>query len=724
MNIDNLLWNNIDSLWINDNLVALIDAERKFLFNLFDIKEKIDWRLNDLDSAWLSTKKDDLYSNLSSGKEELFREFYLRYCTNRKLLEFSDKSDDWELLNKYIDVDWLVRLNIAKYIFLLVKKEQIFDVINDPLSFKEIVDIIKKFVYWFLWDLEDFISKQLNSSQHFDDFMKYYKNFIFNVILDSFNEFDGTVSLKKMLNIVSDNLFVAIDEKELLDAYINFTNQNFWELVDNNNLLTDDADDLFGSVAAFINKLIIDTNLDVPDWIDCNPTVLWVSGEDIADETWWFIKKYLWKNYNFKNLDANKFKELVCWVHLSDKEYLIWLKLFLWKLKLPVSIDSIPYKTISDSVNIQNYILSLKEKYPKAKNHLVFISNSVFKTRKVNFISQYKKSFSNLLESVLTNETFKSLSLVQLNTLMYYYLSVLQKCNFDVLSGFVEYVKVILEEKFRESHEKKVENEAQKSQRILHDKEKQLEKEEQSSKNLWTDKIVNSAKKVELPDWLIADLEKYFWWKVSPDLLRSLRNSFWEYKNSWYTKEKYWFDFDDWFFEILSKFWFVCIDSGYVNVESVNDWNLQVTEHDSWIENVVDENFENDDIKKLVGIFGALDSIENYDEKVDYYIKAFELFYDFRDKEYIKTQILDSVKHDDRVLKWIESIFYRILKGQREIVRKWGRTRKRYYRFDVGYNTWYRVVFNGQKWKSRKIIIDFVDHDTYENRIPSYYCKY
>lgn len=39
-------------------------------------------------------------------------------------------------------------------------------------------------------------------------------------------------------------------------------------------------------------------------------------------------------------------------------------------------------------------------------------------------------------------------------------------------------------------------------------------------------------------------------------------------------------------------------------------------------------------------------------------------------------------------------------------------------------NTWYRIVLNGQQWKSRKIIIDFVDHDTYSDRIPSYYCKY
>jgi hypothetical protein len=85
---------------------------------------------------------------------------------------------------------------------------------------------------------------------------------------------------------------------------------------------------------------------------------------------------------------------------------------------------------------------------------------------------------------------------------------------------------------------------------------------------------------------------------------------------------------------------------------------------------------------------------------------------------------LDSIKHDERILKWMESIFYRILNGQREIIRKMDRSWKRYYRFDVAYNTWYRVVLNGQKWKSRKIIIDFVDHDTYEDRIPSYYCRY
>lgn len=519
-----------------------------------------------------------------------------------------------------------------------------------------------------------------------------------------------------MFNIISDNLFVAIDEKELLNAYINFSNQNSWELNIKNEPLSDDADGLFGSVAVFINTLIIDTNLEVPDWIDSDPACLWLSGEDIADETWWFIKKYLWKNYNFKNLDANKFKELVCWVHLSDEEYQIWVKLFLWKLKLPVSIDSIPYKTISDSVNIQNFILSLKEKYPKAKNHLGFISNSAFKTWKLNFISQYKKSFSNLLESELTNESFKSLSLVQLNTLMYYYLSVLQKSNFDVLSGFEEYVKVILEEKFRESHEKKVENEVQKSQRILQDKEKQLENEKQLSKKSRTKKSCASLKKSELPDWLIPELEKYFSWKLDQNLLRSLRNCWWVYKKSWFEK----FSVDVTFFEILDRFWFICEDvsDDWIEEKSVNISDVTVyTSTDSNIE-------ADNEFVKLWHFLEQIKTSENIDDKVEYYIQAFELFYDFKDVKLFKTQVFESIKWDVRILKWIESVLEKISKGQKEELKTSKNWKKRYFTFDVAYNTWYRIVLNGQQWKSRKIIIDFVDHDTYLDRIPSYYCKY
>jgi hypothetical protein len=37
--------------------------------------------------------------------------------------------------------------------------------------------------------------------------------------------------------------------------------------------------------------------------------------------------------------------------------------------------------------------------------------------------------------------------------------------------------------------------------------------------------------------------------------------------------------------------------------------------------------------------------------KVDYYIESFKIFYDFKDEGYIKAQILDSIKHDERILK-------------------------------------------------------------------------
>jgi hypothetical protein len=49
----------------------------------------------------------------------------------------------------------------------------------------------------------------------------------------------------------------------------------------------------------------------------------------------------------------------------------------------------------------------------------------------------------------------------------------------------------------------------------------------------------------------------------------------------------------------------------------------------------------NEDMRKLMDILGSLDDLETNEEKVDCYIKAFELFYDIKDKDYIKTQILD-----------------------------------------------------------------------------------
>ena len=114
-------------------------------------------------------------------------------------------------------------------------------------------------------------------------------------------------------------------------------------------------------------------------------------------------------------------------------------------------------------------------------------------------------------------------------------------------------------------------------------------------------------------------------------------------------------------------------------------------------------------------------STEDVDKKVDYYIQAFALFYDFKDVETFRTQILNSIKYDNRVLKWVDLVLYKILNGQKEEIKTSGMTkRRRYFRFDLWYNTWYRIVIQDQDWSNRRIIVDFVDHDTYSNNISNY----
>ena len=381
------------------------------------------------------------------------------------------------------------------------------------------------------------------------------------------------------------------------------------------------------------------------------------------------------------------------------------------------------WKNFQLSLDLEAIVSDLRMKYGYAKPHIWDVSKkqrdefekTFLKNEKDKFRAEFFEAFSKFFDF------FDSLELKEFFVFIELFMPLLddvqttykEKLNED----YKNFVYMALEEKFQKSH-----NNAIKPKQPVVPVVKKRNKDESDERNQSPNNSV--VEKKELPKWFVSDLEKLFGWKLNRQLARSLRSSFGEYKTSWYTKEKYWFDFDDEFFEILRKYWFVCIDEEYVNEESIDSWDSQITEQDSWIETieVVDPN--NEDMKKLMDILGSLDDLETNEEKVDCYIKAFEFFYDIKDKDYIKTQILDWIDHDDRISKWIESIFYKILNGHRELIRKMDRSRKRYYRFDVGYNTWYRVVFNGQKWKSRKIIIDFVDHDTYEDRIPWYYSRY
>ena len=278
-----------------------------------------------------------------------------------------------------------------------------------------------------------------------------------------------------------------------------------------------------------------------------------------------------------------------------------------------------------------------------------------------------------------------------------------------------------VESKIRESHLKVDEKEDWKKHEDMPEKltlKKVKEKPDAPQKTY-------VPQKKQLPKWMFPQIVDYLNWKLNKkdldDLERSLRNCWWKYKMKWF--KKYWLD--SWFFTILDQYWFERDDEiiAETTEDSGNDSLLS-----TWLSTITDDNtsdtIDSPEISQLKEIIQKINETEDINQKVDYYVEAFWLFYDFKDVGYIKTQILNFIKSDVRILKWIVSVLEKFIKWQREEIKTSKSVRKRYFTFDIWYNTWYRIVLQDQDWSTKKKIVDFVDHDTYEDRIPSYYCRY
>ncbi len=745
------------------DFLSLLDASKSAdLYSLFCDKEKIEADIADIEWSNINENRKSLLKELWLEREKLFESFYDYYWDYdehlKNLTDFlASRWDTWKkygekgitLYDLIVDADKVLYEKLFRTIFDTVWKDEIKDVIcwknlkvDKVLSrisvmvnyFFEIrKDEIKNILERCIQDSPYFVRLMDNSNCTFEDyinkFIDYYEtdtlNYIFKELEqvkiskdydyvdleDNFGNFVTSIDLSLLAKFTSTLVF---------KGFLGFCSgkaDNIWD--------TEEIPEyrsvgyVYWKACWFFDGLFPGNKKEASlEWMDFRETTT-----DLLQKSLDVFGRIL-KNFKIRGN----------WVFLMSKASLIEKyeyveQLFLKnKWKVFPQLKEYFFTEVSkplfswESLDFDDIISDLRKKYGHAKPHIWDLSKKQRDEIEKTFLKNEKDKFRTKFFSAFSqySDFFNSLELKEFFMFIEFFMSLLgdvqvsymEKLNKD----YKTFVREILEEKFKKSH-----NNAKPKKRVVPVVKKQDKCESVERKKTPTNIVIE---KKELPEWLVSDLEKYFWWKLNRKLARSLRSSFWEYKTSWYTKEKYWFDFDDEFFRILRKYWFVCVDEEHVNEESIDSWDSQITEQDSWIEtiDVVDPN--NEDMRKLMDILGSLDDLETNEEKVDCYIKAFELFYDIKDKDYIKTQILDWIDHDDRISKWIESIFYKILNGYRELIRKMDRSRKRYYRFDVGYNTWYRVVFNGQKWKSRKIIIDFVDHDTYEDRIPWYYSRY
>lgn len=755
------------SLWVNQILTDLVDTERKYLVSLFDLKEIIDQRLEFLNSTWLNLKENELFQDLSMASSLLFTEFYKKYCGNKfpmnvlkegvvsQVMEDTNWKFDESLFNDFPAIDEYIRLNLSRSIFDNVDKKDILFILNDGIWNNDIIfDILevlienyfdekKNLIKEFFGDSEKSFSlkKVLNLSNNnldspdfidplLDVFANSYVDFVFNAVKSALKDnpqanFDDLV---RILDVLFLNFF---DKKKLVDWFSAFCSKV--RLEDENDLSSSnvdsvephDSDWLFFNVESIFNKFWC--------WLD-----LEFSDLDIKSIEWKAHKSlFNFFDKNFKELNLREFSK--SWEglrsHADEKKLKFAEQAFqkyrkvifpYWKSYCFSEFDKLLFNQKNFQISEEDekaFLDEMFQKYPKAKKYAWSLWAQKKSQLKWEFIKTQNVLSENLVNSIVwdNSEFFSKLNLQDLFLFVQFSKLLFSGESFSLSDKYKKYYFDFVESKIRESHLKVVEKENWKKREDMPEEltlKKVKEKQDAPQKTY-------VPEKKQLPKWMFPQIVDYLNWRLNKkdldDLERSLRNCWWKYKMKWF--KKYWLD--SWFFTILDQYWFERDDEiiAETTENSENDSWLSI-----WLSTITDDNtsdtFYSPEISQLKEIIQKINETEDINQKVDYYVEAFWLFYDFKDVGYIKTQILNFIKSDVRILKWIVSVLEKFIKWQREEIKTSKSVRKRYFTFDIWYNTWYRIVLQDQDWSTKKKIVDFVDHDTYEDRITSYYCRY
>lgn len=164
MNFQELInWkNNILSESIKKKLKDLLETEKKYLYELFDCKEQIEkekFALKVCDKTW-----DALYKELEKTEEELFSQFYTRYCKG----SITDKKSKDLVLNllkeknidfwSYEKIEDEVRLAFSKLIFENIDKKDILGLLwGDASENESFLKLISEYLDSYLESLYNYI---------------------------------------------------------------------------------------------------------------------------------------------------------------------------------------------------------------------------------------------------------------------------------------------------------------------------------------------------------------------------------------------------------------------------------------------------------------------------------------------------------------------------------------------------------------------------------------
>ena len=770
---------------VKKKLDSLTEIEKKYLYELFDCKDGIDREMFAL--KVLDQTEQSLYIELKKTFEELFYQFFRKFCSNvtpdDKINELisndlcgEDSDKFWFTLKSYKDVDKRIRVSFAKLIFENIDKEDIRSFLWNSWEWNQaFIDLVPACIDKFLDYLSDNLSWLFSDDESISEIIPslhglsclkdiesekdWLKNFLYKnrkslMDEDLINKF---FNYKKYKDILQDSFFDYLSDQSTISFNSIVYCIVFWILksMDFSNVLYEYLD-------FYINKRHCFESFDEQEkdhysslysgakdlFMEC----FWLQDfevEPIEGINFWTIKTRAYDDFavliNRKLGPSLKFSEKVKFNDFIENnqerlafEYIEQLyktndhskkffsfrtEYFLSKINSFLSDSSLFVLWDDEKWEIIN---ELTELYPKARSEAWNVTVKKLNEIKKDFVSKKQKEVKDkFLWLIKSNSNFyEDFSMKNLMIILNLYMQFFNEdVKFVLFQEYQVYMYDYFKKRFEDSHNKAIkreEREAAKEEQKALDKKRHEELQIEKWKSMEPKAV--ETKKIELSEWFISDLEKYFWWQVDPDLLRSLRKFYWKYKTSWYTREKYWFDFDDGFFEILKRYWFICYD-----VVEPNDWeNFNVPtepEKSSDTSSEAEDEVDDPNILKLSVLIAKINETESFEEKVDYYVEALGIFYDFKNEKDFRVKVLNAIISENLIVKGIDSVLAGLLVWKKE-KRKTSRRekRKRYYTFNI-WNTWYRIVLQDQDNSDRKIIVDFVEHDTYLDRKNNSYLK-
>lgn len=757
---------------VKEDLHTLSDVENVYLYNIFKCKEDIARCLADLLSAdkceWERTEKQqesrhNLIENLNMKSDSLLKKFMINYCLGSfsvwELMKYDEerikKFTDESLEAHYKDVNFA----LSRLVFHRVWHGDILEFMKNV---KHINTALNSLIYDYINDdLLPNVSKALdlhiekfNSEwnelkkalviefwrDHMDQVTQFLNKTIFDIKNDALKIIWNWIN-KKIYDWLWNDIavpywdFVVLVAVASIDAVdLDYFTDLFWDLIIKYLKENTKTDDVEKKDEELNNS--IDNKFEFDDF-----DKLSVLSRNICKDMW-----YQWElnDLDPEVISENAYRGMDFWrrelLSIIDKEETLYIvnkisvsddeaenNAYMNKLyaKYPTQFYELFVKWLIRRSkayfrkNLSSVDLSKQERedlkknmdclYPDAtkKTWLYILSSTKWKALKQEFVDENIDDIVSNFSDVLAKykSEIETCSWVDVTILFWILLTVISDIDLDMKGKLIDFSNTRLKQLYEEDKEKR---ELKQKQQEMLDKEVEGEVEKVVEEEKIEDDVVE---KNLLPDGMSDDLVAYFWHDIDQRLDRYLRNSWWMYKSDWFSK----YNVDKQFFEILDKYNFICIDEEDIVDEVI----------DEWVDDVVDISKkwkikESPEIIELKNILKEIEIIDSVEQKVDLFVRAFKLFYDVYDEQNFKNSMFEYCRDNREVLNGVWSTLDMLSKWKKEKVETSKSREWKYYKFNI-WGTWYRLVLQNQKWSSKRIIIDFADHDTYEWRCDYYY---